>query len=351
MPDLSDELRERVRGAFGEGAPIGLVGGGTKAFLGRLTRWPALEVGAHEGVVSYDPSELVVTARSGTRLDALEAVLDAEGQMLAFEPPRFGEAATLGGTVAAGLSGPRRPYAGAVRDFVLGVRMLNGRGEDLAFGGQVMKNVAGYDLSRLMTGSMGTLGVLLEISLKVLPCPGATRTLVLEMEAAQAIARMNALAGEPLPVSGAFHHRGRLHLRLSGTEGGVEAATRRIGGQPIDGEGPWEDLREHRLDFFQGTQPLWRLSVPSALPSLELPGEALVDWGGALRWLRSDADVLRVREAARAVGGHATLFRHDEGMGDVFHPLEPGVEALHRRLKAAFDPAGILNRGRMYASF
>ena len=356
--DLSARLCERVRAAAaGDAAPLAITGGGTKAFLGRITQAEPLDVAGHRGIVTYEPTELVLSARGGTPLAEVEAALEEQGQMLAFEPPAFGEAATIGGTVATGLSGPARPYAGAARDFMLGTRVLNGRGEALRFGGEVMKNVAGYDVSRLMTGACGTLGVLLEVSLKVLPKPAAVRTVAFDVNAAEAIARCNAWAAKPLPVTGACHDGERLFVRLAGTGGGVEAAVRVLGGDPVsDTLGPdlvaggdrwWTALREQTLPFFTRTgPPLWRLSVrPGAAP---IAGDTLVDWGGALRWLRTGAPAAEVRAAAERAGGHAMLFRGGDRTGEVFHPLAPAIRTLHERLKAAFDPAGIFNPGRMY---
>jgi glycolate oxidase FAD binding subunit len=251
--------------------------------------------------------------------------------------------------VASALSGPRRPYVGAARDFVLGVKILSGEGRLLSFGGQVMKNVAGYDVSRLMAGAMGTLGVLLEISLKVLPLPARDASVAFSMDAAAAIEAMNAWAGQPLPLSGAYHDGERLHVRLSGTAGGVDQAIHRIGGEVTEDTDRWRALREHALAFFETDRPLWRLSVPAATPPLALPGETLIDWGGALRWLRSDADVDHIRRTVSELGGHATMYRNGDRRGDVFHPLTPAMLRLHQRLKASFDPRGVLNRARMYA--
>ncbi len=185
--DISEALEARVEAAIADRTPLAIIGGGSKQFMGRSIQAEDFDVGAHQGIVSHEPSELVVTVRAGTPLEILETALAERGQMLPFEPPRFGERATIGGTIACGISGPRRPYAGAARDFVLGVKLLNGRGEILRFGGQVMKNVAGYDISRLMTGAMGTLGALLEVSLKVLPTPAATQTVSFETAPAAAI--------------------------------------------------------------------------------------------------------------------------------------------------------------------
>ena len=349
--DLGLLLRDQIRAAFADETPLSIVGGGSKAFFGRSGEGRVLAAGRHRGIVSYEPTELVVTARGGTPLRDLEAVLEAHGQMLAFEPPRFDGGDTIGGTVAAAQSGPRRPYAGAVRDFVLGVRLLDGKGEILSFGGQVMKNVAGYDLSRLMVGAMGTLGVLLEISLQVLPLPEHEVTLHFELDAGRAISAMNEWARRPLPLSAAVHEAGRLQVRLSGSERGVEAAAARLGGERGNGTETWLALRDQRAPFFTDPRPLWRISVPPASPPLRLPGEVLIDWGGALRWTRSEADPGTVREVAEGLGGHAMLFRNGDRKGSVHHPLSPGVERLHRRLKDAFDPRRLLNRGRMYESW
>ena len=294
--------------------------------------------------MSYEPTELVVTARAGTPLAEIEAALSEKGQMLGFEPPYFGEAATLGGTIACGFSGPRRPYAGSARDFVLGTKIINGKGEILKFGGEVMKNVAGYDVSRLMAGALGTLGVLLEISLKVLPKPAKELTLSFEMPADKAITTMNAWAGRPLPLSAACHLDNTLYIRLSGTEPGVRAASTKLGGAVVEnGDGFWRELREHQRNFFQNDIPLWRLSVPPATPPINLPGKWLIDWGGAQRWLKSDAPANAIRQHAESVGGYVTLFRHDARNGATFHSLPAQLATLHQNLKRAFDPDGIIN--------
>ena len=347
--DLTGPLRERVGAAAADATPLAITGGGTKDFMGRLTQAEALHVSGHRGIVTYEPTELVLSARGGTPLDEVKAALDAQGQMLAFEPPAFGDAATIGGTVAAGLSGPARPYAGAARDFVLGTRVLNGKGEVLRFGGEVMKNVAGYDVSRLMTGAFGALGVLLEVSLKVLPRPTDSRTLAFDLTAVEAIERCNAWAARPLPITGACHDGERLLVRLAGTGGGVASAADTLGGESVDGDAFWSALREHTHPFFtRDGGPLWRISVPPGATMTRHDGDLLVDWGGALRWLRTHAPATEVRTAAERAGGHATLFRGGDRTGEVFHPLAPAVRGLHERIKAAFDPAGIFNPGRMY---
>jgi glycolate oxidase FAD binding subunit len=345
------EWVERVRAAAADGTPLWLRGGGTKDFYGRLPAGERFDLTGHAGVVSYEPTELVVTVRGGTPLAELEALLATRNQYLAFEPPHFGAGATVAGCVAAGLSGPRRAAVGALRDFVLGVRILDGRGEVLAFGGQVMKNVAGYDVSRLLAGSLGTLGILLEVSLKVLPRPLAEASLHFEIDEGEALERLNAWAGQPLPISASAWTDGVLHLRLSGAEAAVRAAAARLGGERIaDGEAEafWIGLREQEAPAFAAAAPLWRISLPSVAPPLALGGRQLIEWGGALRWLAGEGDAGTVRHRASELGGHATLFRGGEREGEVFQPLVPPLTALHRRLKAAFDPAGIFNPGRLY---
>lgn len=347
---MLDNLIERIRAAHAEGSPLIIQGGGSKPFYGNADEGEVLSTRALAGVVDYEAKELVLTARAGTPLAEIETLLAEQNQMLAFEPPHFGGPATLGGCIAAGLSGPRRPYAGAARDFVLGVRLINGSGEVLRFGGEVMKNVAGYDVSRLMTGSMGTLAVLLEVSMKVLPRPQVETTLAFEHTPAEAVRRFNAWAGKPLPLSAACHLAGRSFVRLSGSARGIDSAVAQLGGEAVAAhEAPWTALREHRLAQLRGELPLWRLSVPPTTPPLALPGETVIDWGGALRWLCSDADPGAVRSVVAASGGHATLFRGAGAEDEVFHPLAPAVLRLHQRIKAAFDPRGILNPGAMYA--
>ena len=354
--DVLRDLRERVRAAAASGTPLRIRGGGSKDFYGEAPVGDVLETAACAGIVDYEPTELVLTARAGTPLAQIEVALDAAGQMLAFEPPHFGPRATLGGAVAAGLSGPRRPYAGAVRDLVLGVRIIDGTGEVLRFGGRVMKNVAGFDVARLMTGALGTLGVLTEVSLKCLPRPRAQATRSFECSADEAIRRANEWGGQPLPLSATCFYRGRLAVRFSGAAPAVDSAIARLGGEAVSDDAVfWQAVREHAHPFFAAAAaagaPLWRLSVRTTAPFTDLGGEQLIEWGGALRWLaageRSDPKKLRAWCASQ--GGHATLFRAADKAAGVFHPLAPTVATLHRRLKATFDPHRILNRGRMYA--
>jgi glycolate oxidase FAD binding subunit len=347
-------LAGAIRAAAADGRPLRIRGGGTKDFYGQSLAGEILDTRGYAGIVAYDPTELVVTVRGGTPLAELEAALAEKSQMLPFEPPHFEAGATVGGAVAAGLAGPRRAAAGAVRDFVLGVRLLDGRGQDLSFGGQVMKNVAGYDVSRVMAGALGTLGLIAEVSLKVLPVAVAEATLRFEMPEDKAIEATNRWAGRPLPISATAYADGDLTLRLSGAAAAVRAAQEKLGGTPVDADGAarfWSGIRDQTDPFFAGAEPLWRLAVPSATPPLGLEGRTLVEWGGALRWLASNADARHVREVVGRAGGHATLFRRGDRSVGVFHPLAPAVATIHRRLKAEFDPRGILNRGRMYADF
>ena len=343
---MIERFQERIRDAAARKAPLRLRGGGSKDFYGNAPRGETLDTRGYAGIVDYEPTELVVTARCGTPLAELEEILESNGQCLPFEPPHFGPGATVGGCVAAGLSGPRRASAGALRDFVLGVKLVDGRGEALAFGGRVMKNVAGYDLSRLVAGSLGTLGLIAEVSLKLAPRPPAEATLRLEAPLPRALELMNGWAGQPLPVSATAWHEGELMVRLSGSDAGVRAAAGRIGGSPFASE-YWSALREQRAAFFAGPEPLWRLALPSTTPPLGLEGRQLIEWGGALRWLRSSEDPKTIREAVQRLRGHATLFRAADKRAGSFAALDPVLMRVHRELKAAFDPAGILNPGRL----
>ncbi|TVQ93304.1 MAG: glycolate oxidase subunit GlcE, partial [Chromatiaceae bacterium] len=312
------DLIDQVKTARAERATLAIRGSGSKAFYGNPVRADrTLDCSVHRGVIAYEPTELAITLRTGTPLAAVEALLAEAGQQFPFEPPHFGPAATIGGMVAAGLSGPRRPYAASVRDAVLGVRLLNGQGQALDFGGRVMKNVAGYDLSRLMAGSLGVLAVLLEVSLKVAPRPPASLTLVQDQPLPAALDCCQRWIRQALPLTATAWDAGRLAVRLCGSEAGIAAARQHIGGEPLAAASRfWDDLREQRLAFFDGSAPLWRLSVRPATPA-DLPEQAnlpaaaaqLVEWNGALRWLRSDAPAAALRAWARAAGGHATLFR------------------------------------------
>jgi glycolate oxidase FAD binding subunit len=347
-----EQFREQVRAAAAAKRALRIRGGGTKDWYGQQLEGDILDTRIHSGIVDYEPTELVITARCGTPLAEIEAALAGRNQMLAFEPPYFGEGATFGGAIASGLSGPRRASSGAVRDFVLGTVLMDGKGEVLKFGGQVMKNVAGYDVSRLLAGSLGTLGLMLEHSVKVLPRTVSETTLRFGMNEIDAIRALNEWGGQPLPVSASCWHDGVLTLRLSGAQAAVDAAVRSMGGAVLPECQPfWADLREQRHPFFAGEGAVWRLSVPSTVGAIILGGEQLIEWGGAQRWLRTEADPAtahNIRRTVAAVGGHATLFRGGDKSVGVFQPLAPAVARIHQRLKATFDPSHIYNPGRMY---
>ena len=352
------QIIDRVRDSADRRALLRIRGGGTKDFHGPGAPDHAgepLDMRPLAGIVSYEPSELVVTALAGTPLAELEALLAQHGQSLPFEPPRFAPGGTVGGMVAAGLSGPARASVGAVRDYVLGVEIINGKGELLRFGGQVMKNVAGYDVSRLACGSLGILGPILEVSLKVLPVPASECSVRMPMDEGAALQALNHWGGQPLPLSASAWRDGVLTLRLSGAPAAVDAAAVRFvrerGAARLDAPQArafWAGIREQTDGFFGGPLPLWRLSVPSVAPALGLDGASMLEWGGALRWLRSDAPAGEIRAAAARVGASATLFRGGDRAAGVFHPLPPANAALHRRLKDVFDPARLFNPGRMY---
>lgn len=347
--DCTSALVEQVREASARHVPLRTVGGDTKRFYGRAAGGRILETREHCGILRHDPAELVLTARAGTPLAEIESALAAKGQRLPFEPPHFGAGATLGGTVACGLAGPGRAWSGPLRDFVLGARVLTGDGRVLRFGGEVMKNVAGYDVARLMAGSLGILGVLLDVSLKVLPLPPAERTLALEMDEATALSRLAEIARSALPLSAGSWVGGRTYLRFEGSGSTLDEIQRRVGGE-VAGDSPtfWMELREQSHPFFAGDLPLWRCTVPPLAPRLSLEGTPLIEWNGLQRWYRCPPGVTAFEPAA-AVGGHATLLRHAPDGVDVFDPLPPVMLRLHRALKREFDPAGILNPGRMYA--
>ncbi len=379
MDSTLHQITDRIRAARADGTALRIRAGGSKDFYGESLQGELLDLGAWHGITSYEPTELVVTVRAGTPLAELEAALAEKGQCLPFEPPAFGadSTATCGGMVAAGLSGPARASVGAVRDYVLGVTLINGRGELLTFGGQVIKNVAGYDVSRLMVGALGTLGVLAEISLKVLPRAPAQATLRCAGIGQQAaLDLLNGWGGQPLPLNAscwlpdgvAGAPRGILWVRLRGAVAAVDAASVRMSadlqrcagvvGRVDDAEAEvhWAACRDQTLPFFNAGAPelgLWRLSVPQTTPALETPNPVLIEWHGAQRWLWAPASAREtLRQTAAKAGGTATLFRApyagDTGSAGRFHPLTPVLQTIHRRLKHEFDPAGILNRARLY---
>lgn len=349
--DISQTLQERVNDAIHSKTALKIIGGNSKAFYGRETAGEILDVRGHSGILNYEPTELVATVRAGTRLSELEQALSTQGQMLPFEPPYLGEGATVGGTVATNLSGPRRPFGGAVRDHVLGVKIINGKGEILHFGGEVMKNVAGYDLSRLMAGAMGTLGVLLEVSFKVIPVAQKELTLYRNCSIDTAISTMNEWASRPYPISAGVFDGENLYIRFSGSENAVEASRKKFGGDELsDASNFWLRVKEQQHAFFEGDVPLWRLSLPPASANIELAGKTFVDWAGAQRWYKGEASADDIRQAAKMSGGHAVMFRGGD-RNLAFQALDPVVMRLHKNIKQAMDPNNILNPGRMYAEY
>lgn len=348
--DLCDQLQDAVRNAYQARRPLNIVGGNSKRFYVSSVEGETLSLAEHCGIVDYEPSELVVTARAGTPIEQLQSLLAKQRQMLAFEPPSFSPNATIGGTVSCNFSGPRRAYAGSLRDHMLGCRIINGKGELLRFGGQVMKNVAGYDVTRLVTGALGCLGVITEVSLKVVPAPELEQTLCLELDETQAIKRMRELAASPLPVSATCYYRGVLFIRLSGSEVVIKSVAARLGGESMEnGADFWHSLKEQQHEFFRSQWPLWRFSVAPDKAPFPLQGEFLYEWGGALRWYLGSDDVAELRLLAETGDGHLSCFRNAINRQHVFHPLSPLMKKLHNKLKMAFDPEFILNRGKMYA--
>lgn len=351
MTDISPRLIDQVQEAFSTGKTLRIVGSGSKkGCLARTHEGALLDVSGHSGIVDYQPTELVLTARSGTPLAEIEKALDGAGQTLAFEPPYLGAGATIGGTLACNLSGPSRPWVGSVRDMTLGVRLINGKGEHLRFGGQVMKNVAGYDASRLQAGALGALGVLTEVSLKVLPKPEETITLTYEIDEAAAIEKMNRMCGQAKPLSGAAWSDGQLYIRLSGAKAAVAGTVKQWGGDSVTEDDVfWQGIRELENPFFQSDASLWRFSVkPSATPFLT-EGKTLLDWGGAQRWVLGDYELNHMEEIARKAGGHVVLFKGGDRTSEVRQGLDPLQQKLQSRLKQSFDPKGIFNPGCLYS--
>lgn len=378
MDAALQQIIDQIRSASQSRTVLRPRGAGSKDFYGQPSAATALEIGAYRGIVSYEPSELVVTVRAGTALDELEATLAEQQQCLAFEPPYyFGQPGTCGGMVAAGLSGPARASVGGVRDYVLGVQMLNAQAQALSFGGQVMKNVAGYDVSRLMTGSLGMLGVLTEISLKVLPVAPAEATLCFQVEQSKALEQLNRWGGQPLPLNASCWVRDAtaagspelLFVRLRGAQAAVASAQTRmlqdLSGhvlEPHQAGAEWQRCRHQQLPFFTAPTPdaanaehavLWRLSVPQTAPELDLRWPQLIEWHGAQRWLWAPWSAQQVlRRAAERVGGSAGVFfdpmPQPHAQQARFEPLAPALADIHARLKAEFDPDGLFDLGRMY---
>lgn len=355
-------IAERLREASARRQPLELLGHGSKRFYGGVPQgalWPLGQEPELVGVRAFEPSELHVTVGAATPLRDLEHLLAQHGQHLACEPPRFGNEGTVGGLIATGLSGPARPYRGAVRDHLLGLTLIDGQGQVLKFGGTLMKNVAGFDVSRLMVGAMGTLGLIAEATLQVAPLPQARATLHFHAAADDALHAMNRAAAQGFPLSASAWWDGGLLLRLAGNEAAVASARQRLGGELLPADAAdafWAGLRHQTDEFFAGAVraiqagsgvAIWRLSVPPTAPMLKVPGEQLVEWGGALRWLVTPLEGGRIRDLARRAGGQATLYAAMDKAGPVFEPPSAVLSPVLARLKAQFDPAGVLNPGRL----
>ncbi len=356
--DISQHLQSQILQAYENKTPLTIQAGNSKSFYGRSIEATKLDASNHQGIISYEPTELVITARAGTPLAEIESALDQHQQILPFDPPCFSQAnttsnATIGGTIACNMSGPRRAYTGAARDFVLGCQIINGKAEALTFGGQVMKNVAGYDASRLMCGAMGTLGLILDISIKTLPKPETEITLIQHCDINQALDKLHRWARQSLPISGSCFIDNQLTIRISGNASSVNAAKKNIGGETIiDDTIFWQSIKNQHHHFFTHGKPLWRLSLASNTPPLsDLKGETLYEWGGALRWLMTDEPAEKISETLNALGGHATFFKNNTSKIEPFHSLNNGLLSIHKQLKTAFDPENILNPGRMYSAF
>ncbi|MBR7799436.1 glycolate oxidase subunit GlcE [Undibacterium fentianense] len=352
MNSVLQAFREQILQANKESSPLRIQGSGSKQWYGKPVYGEVLDTRLYSGVIAYEPTELYITVRAGTPLIEVEKVLQERGQMLAFEPPHFGENATVGGMLAAGFSGPRRAYGGAVRDFVLGITMMNAQGECLKFGGQVMKNVAGFDVSRLLVGSLGVLGLILDITLKVMPRPQRETSLVFAMSEPDALRQLNRWAAQALPITGSVFHAGRLVLRLSGSESALRYARHRLGGIEFDlADAFWLQIREQQHHFFMAEEglALLRLSMPSTAPSIPTRAKTLIEWGGAQRWVWTHESIDTIRERVKNVGGHVTQFRYANHQQPVFEPMETALQKVHLRIKHAFDPNGIFNRGQLFS--
>jgi len=352
VADITQHLLDQIATACNSNQTLSIKAGGSKAFMGRPIQADCqLDLSGHSGIVGYHPVELVMTARAGTPLVELEAALAEHNQMLAFEPPRFAGRGTLGGTLATNLSGPSRPWWGSIRDHILGVNLINGFAERLRFGGQVMKNVAGYDLSRLQAGAFGALGVMTEISFKVSPKPAALRTLKFQLSESEAIEQMNYFASQPKPLSAAYWQSGVLYVRLAGAASAVDTTAKHWGGDEIgtpEATAIWQTLQDQQLAIFNAST-LWRFSVRSNAPSLNLNGDTLINWGGAERWVAADAELAEMAQVAETAGGQVSLYRGGDRKGEVLHPMVPELQRLQQRIKQAIDPKGIFNPGRGYS--
>jgi len=345
---MIEHWQSQIKAAAAKGEKLAIRGSGSKSFCSPTAAGNVLDARELSGIVEYEPNELVIVVRCGTRIAEVEKTMADAGQMLAFEPPHFGDGATLGGMVATGLSGPRRPYAGALRDFVLGCKVLDGKGDHLSFGGKVMKNVAGFDVSRLLTGSFGTLGVITEVAFKCLPLPKARQTRVFELDAQTAIERMNRWYAEANPITATTWVGGKLFVRLAGAEPAVKSAASNLGGEPLANDADWwRDWREQKHAFFTDELPVIRIACKSTAPWGDLVNDAdkqAIDWGGAQRWVRSSSFALpAIREWSRAQGGHASVFRGAASEAERSKTMQPALADVQAKIKAGFDPYDVFS--------
>jgi len=349
MSDQSENISCIVEEACNQKQALKIVAGNSKHFYGRNIQAKTLSLQRHFGIEEYEPSELYITARSGTSLHEINQTIAEQNQILPCEPALFGNQATIGGLIASGLSGPRRASAGSVRDCILGTKIINGNGQPLSFGGRVMKNVAGFDVSRLMCGALGTLGVITSVTMRLLPMPEEEQTLVLNIDCAAAIKLMNQWASTPAPISATFYDGENLFFRLSSSHTAIEACKKKIGGDVIENSGDfWNSIKEQSHAFFQHDDPLWRLSVPPSTHDLNLPGKNAMEWNGALRWYCGDCAESAIRSKASEIGGQASLYK-GTNVESIFHPLSETSMKIHKNLKHVLDPVGILNPGKMFA--
>lgn len=348
LNDHSSLLQQQVKEASSNKNQLRIEAGRSKLFYGNPVAGDVIDVRPHQGIISYEPSELVIKVKAGTPLSEIEATLAEQQQCLPFEPPHFGTSATIGGTIACGLSGPARPFRGSLRDHVLGCTILTGKGDLLHFGGEVMKNVAGYDVSRLMAGSLGTLGILLDVSLRVAPAGDADITLQFNCDVEEAMQKCRAWSSQALSLSAACYTNETLYVRLSGSDAAIASAQVKLGGTEAEGLTFWNELREHQLPFFNNNMPLWRVSVAATNSELNIKGESIIDWAGAQHWITTNESEIEIRNKVELLGGHATLFRNGDNHNEALHPLSGKLKQLHLNLKQVFDPFGILNFGRMY---
>ncbi len=348
--DHTDSISTAIENAIETKTAVHITAGNSKSFYGNSCDAKPLDVSQHRGIIDYEPSELFITARCGTPLKEIESVLREQQQMLQFEPPHFGENSTIGGTVACGLSGPRRPYNGSVRDSVLGAHIVNGLGDYLRFGGQVMKNVAGYDVARLMSGALGTLGIIMQVSLKVIPMPAAEKTLCFECSRTEALQKMNRWTQMDVPITATYFEQNMLYVRVAGIESTLHSLKQTLGGEElVDDNDIWTEVREQQRAFFNDPAPLWRISIPEDTNHAALFDNCVIEWNGGLRWVKSNTSDNEIFSVAGAAGGHATLFRAEHKKTNCFQPLPPSLAKLHTDIKRAFDPHNFLNPGKMYS--